>query len=91
MGIDPLQLAELAGAGQFAGEGKVRQIAALGADLKHAAGPAHRVAEDQALLDVLGAGLLAIHVFAGLGGVHRHRGVPIGAGGDQHGIDIGPV
>ena len=52
--------------------------------------PVRRIvsAQDQALGDVLRAGLFAIHVLAGLGGVHRHRGVPVRAGGDQHGVDI---
>ena len=37
MGVDAFELAELAGAGQLAGEGEVRQVAPLGAGLEHAA------------------------------------------------------
>ena len=33
-------------------------------------------------------GLLAIHIFAGPGGVHRGRRMPVRPGGDQHRIDI---
>ena len=88
MGVDRFELAELAGASQLAGEGEVRQVAPLRAGLETRARAAHGFGQDQALRDVLRAGLLAIHVLAGLGGIHGGRRMPVGPGGDQHGIDI---
>ena len=57
--------------------------------LEHAAGAAERLGQRQALRDGLRAGLLAIHVLAGLGRVDREHGVPVRAGRDQHRVDIG--
>ena len=74
--------------GQLAGEREVRQVPPLRARLEHAAGAAERLRQRQALGDVLRAGLLAIHVLAGLGRQDRGRGVPVRPGGDQHRVDI---
>ena len=89
--VDPLHRAEPARPGQFAGEREVRQVPPLCPRLEDRAAPPHRVAEDETLGDVLGAGLLAVDVLAGLRGEHRHQAVPVGPGGDQHGVDVGLV
>ena len=88
VGVDGVQLAELAGARQLAREREVRQISPLRAGLEDAPRAAHRVGQRQALRDVLRARLLAIHVLAGAGGIHGGRRMPVRARGDQHGIDI---
>ena len=88
MGVDPREPAKAAGPGQFAGEGEVGQVSPLGACLEDGAAAVHRVAMEQRLDDVFRAGLLAIDVFTGLGGKHRHLAVPVGSGGDQDCIDI---
>ena len=85
------ELAELASASQFAGKREVGQVAPLRADLEYPRGAAHRFSQNQALGDVLGARLFAVHVLAGLGGVHGHRGMPVRSRGYQHGINIGAV
>ena len=91
MSKDSLHLAEAAGAGQLAREGEVGEIAALRAGLEDATGAADRVAEEEALVDVLRAGLLAVDVLPGLRGVDARGGVPVGAGGDEDGVDVAAV
>ena len=91
MGIHPLQCAEPAGAGELTSKGEVRQVPPLCARLKNHACPLHRVAEHKALADVLRAGLLAVHIFTGPGGLAGHRAVPVGPGRDQDGVDVLPV
>ena len=91
MGIYAFHFPEPAGAGQFAGEREMGQIAPLRARLKHPPGAADRVFEDQALGDVLGAGLLAVHILPGAGSGHRRGAMPVGTGGDQHRIDVIPI
>ena len=91
MGIHAGDPPEPASPREFAGEGKVRQVPALRARLKHRAAPPHRVAKDQALGDVLGAGLLAVDVLAGLRRMHGHQAVPVGPRGNQHGVHIGLI
>ena len=91
MSVNTLHLSEPAGAGQLAGEGEVGEVAALRAGLKDAAGAADRVAEEEALSDVLRAGLLAVDVLAGLCGVDARGGVPVGAGGNEDGVDVAAV
>ena len=88
MGVDGLELAELSAPRQFDGELDVRQVAPLRAGLEDLARAAEGLGQDQALGDVLRAGLLAIDVLAGVGRQHRGRGVPVRAGGDQHGVDV---
>ena len=88
VGVDFAKFAQPSGAGQFAGEGEVGQVAPLGADLEDAAGAAHHIGQLQALGDVFGARFFAIHVFAGAGGVDCGGGVPVGTGGDQHCVDV---
>ena len=83
-----LDLAQPAGAGEFTREGIVRQIAPLGARLEDGAAAPHRVAVDERLGDVLRAGLLAVDVLPRLGGEHRQESVPVGAGRDQHRVDV---
>ena len=67
---------------------KVGQAAALRAGLEDAAGAAERLGQLEALGDVLGAGLLAIDVLAGIGGEAGGGGVPVGAGGDEDGVNV---
>ena len=88
---DLLERTEPPRAGQFTGEREVRQVATLGPRLKHAPRAAHRLSQDQALRNVLRDRLLAVHVLARAGGIHRHRAVPVRPRGDQHGIDVFPV
>ena len=88
MGVERLELAELAAAGQINREGEIGQAAPLRAGLEDAAGAAERLGQREALGDVLGAGLFAIHVLAGIGGQAGGRGVPVRAGGDEHGLDV---
>ena len=47
--------------------------------------------ENQALSDILRTRLLAIHVFASFRGIHRGSRMPIGARGNQHGVDVAAV
>ena len=70
---------------------EVGHAPALGAGLEDPAGLADRVVELLAEVDGQAAGLLAVDVLAGLGRQHRRRRVPAVAGGDQHGVDVGPV
>ena len=88
MGIKRLQPAQLAAAGQIDREHEVRQAAPLRAGLEHAAGAAERLRQREALGNVLGAGLLAIDVLAGLGGQDRGGGVPVRAGGDEDRVNV---
>jgi hypothetical protein len=88
--VDSVELSELSAAGQVDGVHEVGQAAALGACLEDAAGAAEGVAQGQALHDVLGAGLFAVDILAGAGGGARGGGVPVGAGGDEHGVDVVP-
>ena len=91
MGVDPLELPELAGAGEPAGKGDVRQVAALRASLEDAARAANDLRQLQALSDVLRAGLFAIHVLAGAGRIDGGRAVPVRTGGDQDRVDVTAV
>jgi len=89
MGVDGPELAEPAGAGQLAGEGEVGEVPPLRAGLENPARAAHRLGQRQALHDVLGAGLLAVHVLARLRRVDRGRRVPVRSRGDEHRVDVG--
>ncbi len=66
----------------------MRQVPPLRAGLEHAAGAAHRLGQRQALRDVLGARLFAVHVLAGLGRQTRRGGMPVRPRGDQHRVDV---
>ena len=89
--VDRLEFAELSRPGQLAGKREVRQVPPLGAGLEDHARATHRLGQRQALGDVLGARFFAIHILARTGRVDRRRGVPVGARGDQYGIDIAAV
>ena len=90
MRVDCFQLAEFALARQLRGELEVRQVPPLHAALEDPGRTADGVGQGQALHNVLRAGLFAIHVFARLGREDRKQGVPVRAGGDQYGVDVGP-
>ncbi len=89
--MDGVELTELAGACQFGGEDEVADRTPLGAGLKDAGVTADGVGEVEALLDGEGEWFLAIHVLAGLGGEDGGHGVPAVAGGDEEGVDVGPI
>ena len=63
------------------------KVAPLRARLEHPPRAPDDVPEGKALGDVLRAGLLAIHVLAGPGRGGGHGAVPVGTGGNEHGID----
>ena len=61
-----MSLPSFPGASEFAGEFKMRKIASLRSRLEDSTGAAEDVGQREALRDVLGAGLLTVHVLAGL-------------------------
>ncbi len=86
--VDAVKFSQLAGPRQLAGKGEVRYVPPLSTGLKDASGAAHRVMQDEALLDVFRARFFAVDVFASASGVHRSGAVPVRTGGDQHGVNV---
>ena len=66
----------------------MRQVAPLRSSLEDTPRAAHRLGQQQALRDVLRAGLFAVDVLARAGGEASGRGVPVRPGGDQHRVDV---
>ena len=85
-----MELADAAAADKLAGTPELAVIfaALLGARLIDPSITPHRREHGLALAHGHCARLLAIDVFAGLGGHGGHRRVPVGRGGDQHGVNV---
>ena len=90
MGVEDREFAQLAALRQAGRKLEVGQAAPLRPGLQQAPGPAESLGQNQALDDVFGGGLLAIDVLAGLGRHDRGQGMPVGTGGNQHGVDVRP-
>ena len=87
--VHHLQLADGAVAHQLAGEAEVVVGALLAAHLKNAAVAAGRLGNRLGLADGQRKWLLAVDVLAGLHGLDRLNGVPVGRGGDHDRVDVG--
>ena len=85
-----MELAQFPAMGELDGRLEIRDGPPLGAGLEHPAVTPHRLVERLAQCDGDAAGLLAVDVLAGLHGQDGTQGVPVVAGGDQHGVDVGP-
>jgi hypothetical protein len=87
-GVQGVELAEFAAAGEFDGEAEIIDIAALGAGLIDTRVEQDGLVEFLAFLQGHGTGFFRIDVLAGLGGEDRAECVPAVAGGDEHGVDV---
>ena len=84
-----LDLAEAAGADELDDAADGGDGAVLGAGLEDAGVAADGRDELAAFVERDGDGFFAVDVFAGLGGVDGHEGVPVVGGDDDDGVDIG--
>ena len=93
VGVDGLQLPDAATADEFAGNAELAAVfaALLSAGLIDAAVAPDSGQHGLTFGDRHGTGFLAIDVLAGSRGHGGHGSVPVSRGGDEDGINIGPV
>jgi hypothetical protein len=87
-GVQCVEFAELAAAGQFDGLLKRWHTPPLGARLEDATGFLHHRRQVLHVLDRQPTGFFAVDVLAGLCRQDRRRGVPAVARGHDHGVDV---
>ena len=85
-----VQFAEVAVAGQLAGEAEPAVGALLRARLQDAPGAPHRLANGSPLSDRQRQRLLAVHVLARLHRLNGHERMPVFRRSDRHGVNIRP-